>query len=587
MAATGGSRLTHLGDTVAPTRKPNRIRTWSAGLAATLLLTVSSTALHADTSNAELAREIAELKAQIRAMKGSLSQTRAETRKMVRVARTPAPGYALPAPSGPAFPAGAIPVGATPAFVTADKKLQFGAITITPGGFLAAEGVYRSRTTNSDVGTTFGAIPFQNQLLSRADEGRLSARQSRVALLVEAPITPSFLASGYMELDFLAAAPTANSNQTNSYQPRIRNLYAALDESNYGMHVLAGQNWSLLTLNSKGITPRNEVTPAVIDANQVVGSVYARQAQIRLTKDFNKKLWVAVSVEESEQTFNPACGTPAANGGIGLTPAVPGANIPGVNTDLCGATGAGFNAPQVNYSLNRIPDIVGKVAYEARAFDRDIHLEVMGTYNNLYNRVLYNNGVSTNQSTNGFGVGGGIIAPIIPKRLDFQVNGLYGRGINRYGPAGLGEATFNQNGSLKPVLGAIALTGLTFHATPSIDVYGYAGFEQVFRSYFPGTGATIVGFGGPNTVDTGCYTQGAAAATCTGSTQREYELTAGFWDKLYKGSFGEVRVGANYAFVHRDIFNSPVSNAASGFNTRSPGINDHIVMTSFRYYPFQ
>ena len=102
--AIGGSRFTtHSGDTVAPIRKSNRIRTWSAGLAATLLLTVSSTALHADTSNAELAREIAELKAQIRAMKGSITQTRAETRKAVRVARTPAPGYALPAPSGPAF----------------------------------------------------------------------------------------------------------------------------------------------------------------------------------------------------------------------------------------------------------------------------------------------------------------------------------------------------------------------------------------------------------------------------------------------------------------------------------------------------
>ena len=48
-------------------RNPNRIRTFTAGFAATLMLSVSATALHAETSNAELAKEIAELKAQIHA----------------------------------------------------------------------------------------------------------------------------------------------------------------------------------------------------------------------------------------------------------------------------------------------------------------------------------------------------------------------------------------------------------------------------------------------------------------------------------------------------------------------------------------
>ena len=222
----------------------------------------------------------------------------------------------------------------------------------------------------------------------------------------------------------------------------------------------------------------------------------------------------------------------------------------------------------------------------------------MGLYTNFYDRVQYgavnvaaatgvagftNTSSFYNKNSNGWGIGGGIIAPIITKRLDFQVNGLYGRGINRYGPGAITDATFNRDGSERPVRGAVALLGLTFHATPAIDFYGYAGLEQVFRSEF-GTGSS--GTGGLNVNDTGCFTEGTLAATCNGTTRRLYEFTGGFWDKLYKGSFGEVRVGANYAFVHRDIFNSPVATAANGFG-RTPGVNDHIVMTSFRYYPFQ
>ena len=159
--AFGGTFVTtHNGKTVAlrAATSNNRARRhgWRLGVAATLLLSCSSGALHAE-SNAELAKEIAELKAQIHEMRGAMVQTRRTVEKVKVIAeRRPAPGYALPAP-GPAFPAGAIP-----AFVTADKKMQFGALTITPGGFVAAESVFRSRTTQSDINSSYGAIPFGN-----------------------------------------------------------------------------------------------------------------------------------------------------------------------------------------------------------------------------------------------------------------------------------------------------------------------------------------------------------------------------------------------------------------------------------------
>lgn len=574
-------------------------------LTTTLMATASPVALHAETSNAELAREIAELKAQIRAMKGAITQTRAESRKAVRVARTPAPGYVLPPPSGPAFPAGVIPAGATPAFVTADKKMQFGPITLTPGGFIAAEGIYRTRTQTADIASSFANIPFGPQ--AAIPEQRITARQSRVALLAEAAITPSYLVSAYGEFDFQGSATTSNSGETNSYVPRVRHLYAQLDNSDYGMHVLAGQTFSLVTLSSKGITPRNEVTPPSIDGQYVVGFNWRRSPQIRLTKDFDKKLWLSIAAE-TPQTAIAGCTS--------------GQNDFAVNGNLvtCGNLGVGgggnLNTLQ-QYSFNQVPDIIGKAAYEAKIGDRDVHIEGFGLYRQFTDRAT-NGGLLTttyasNRVTDGWGVGGGLIVPVLPKRLDFQVSGMLGRGIGTYSSGQFADTTFNPDGSLKPLRQQTLLAGVIAHVTPSIDVYGFAGVEQVQGNYATNAANTAVvsGYGSPFANNSGCFnvaqaeTGGTAAGTapiiggnnvvasCAGNSKRLWEITGGFWDKLYKGSFGEVRVGVQYEYIQRELFQGSGAStvAANGFAAPalrfSPHQNENVVMTSLRYYPFQ
>jgi hypothetical protein len=553
------------------------------GLTATLLLSCSPLALHAEPSDkdekihkleammATMQNAIKSQQSEIHALRAAVGETRTETRRTRRlVAERPAPTPA-PASSAPALPDGAVPV-----FINANKGLQYGSITITPGGFIAAESVYRSKANGGEIATAFGSIPFRNNPLAHTNEFRPTARQTRLAFLAEGAITPTMLVGGYAEFDFTGAAQTANSIQTNSYTPRIRNLYATLDANDYGMHVLAGQSWSLMTLNSRGITPRNEVLPPTIDSSQMPGSIYARQAQLRLTKDFDRKLWVSVSAEESQTTFAGACTT--ANAAGGLTPAVANANIVGVNNIICGAaeTGGAFSS-LTNESLNHAPDVIGKVAYEARFGERDIHLEASGLYRNLYDRVTYSNGTRANQNTTGYGVGGGLIVPVIPRKVDFQINALYGRGIGRYGPASLSDTTFNANGSLKPIEEVIALTGVTVHATPSIDLYAFGGIERGVRSFERiGAGGTFVGNGAPTGInDTGCNTEGG---TCNGTTKQVYQLTAGLWDKVYKGSFGELRAGLEYAYTQREIFNVP--------GLYEPKTYNHAVYTSLRFYPF-
>ena len=145
--------------------------------------------------------------------------------------------------------------------------------------------MYRQHFQGNDIASSF-SVPFPNNRPAHVQEGRFSARQSRLSMLAEGQVNPNVKLSFYTELDFLGGAQTANSNESNSYNPRVRNVYGTIDwtEGDHGWHLLAGQSWSLVTMSTKGITPRNELTPPQIDAQYIPGFAWTRQPQIRLTE---------------------------------------------------------------------------------------------------------------------------------------------------------------------------------------------------------------------------------------------------------------------------------------------------------------
>ena len=100
--------------------------------------------------------------------------------------------------------------------------------------------------------------------------------------------------AGYIEFDFLGAARTANSNQSNSYTPRLRQFYGTYDDTRDGWHFLAGQSWSLVTMFKSGLIPRQENVPWTIDAQYVPGFDWLRNPEIRIVKDWDKKVWLGV-----------------------------------------------------------------------------------------------------------------------------------------------------------------------------------------------------------------------------------------------------------------------------------------------------
>lgn len=429
-----------------------------------------------------------------------------------------------------------------------NDKFYFKGLTITPGGYLELAGIYRDHFQGNDISSSF-AIPFPNNPASHTSEGRFTARQSRLSLLVEGKPNPSTTLSMYGEFDFQGAAQTANSNESNSYNPRIRNLYGTIDwdQGDHGWHLLAGQNWSLLTMNTKGITPRNELPPPEVDGQYIPGFAWARQPQVRLTGDFlDHKLWVAVSAENPQTTF----GGTAPMGLVFNAPA-----------------SSGFDSANT-LSLNTVPDFIGKVAYEADIAGHSLHVEAFGIHRTF--KATFSNG-SGNESTDSFGYGGGVVFQALPNLLDLQFSGIGGKGIGRYGSAQLPDVTFAADGSIHPIREYMLLAGATLHATKMLDIYAYAGEEHQDPTILSDS---TFGVGLPTANNGGCFIDGG---TCAGNTQRVRQLTGGFWQKIYQGSYGRAQVGIQYSYTQRQLFEG-VGGA--------PQVGQNMGFLSFRYYPF-
>ncbi|MDE2296515.1 MAG: hypothetical protein KGL36_13815, partial [Gammaproteobacteria bacterium] len=273
----------------------------AAASVGSLIATAAPGAAHAATSaesTKQLERELQALRAQVDTLQHQIDrqvQAQQQTKSEVDTAAAQAAAAKADAAAIPARVASELKAAKTPPGV-----IEYKGVKITLGGFLAAEAIYRSHNETADIGSSFGGIPYPNNPVGHQSELRFTARQSRLATLVEGDVNPQTHLAFYGEFDFNAAAQTANSNESNSFNLRIRNLYGTVDWNDIGLHLLAGQNWSLATMNTHGITPRNELTPPQIDAQYVPGFVWARQPQFRVTENFGNGVWVAVSAENPQ-----------------------------------------------------------------------------------------------------------------------------------------------------------------------------------------------------------------------------------------------------------------------------------------------
>ncbi len=449
--------------------------------------------------------------------------------------------------------------------------LHYKGITLSPAGsFLAAETVWRSNATGDGLNTHFTAIPLEYSGEGQLTEFHATGRQSRLALKADGKLDNVDM-TGYYETDFLSAGVTSNNNQSNSYTLRMRQLWARA-AFNSGWNISGGQMWSLATETTHGLDNGTEILPGTIDPQYEAGFVWTRQYGFRVAKDFGNRFWIGASAE------NPQ--------------ALPGGSNPADETiGAAGDTGGLLNN-QANYTFNRAPDLIAKIAAEPGWG----HWELFGISRFFYNRI-YPNATATpassagayNDTVTGGGIGGGFRVPFASKKISLGLKGLYGDGVGRYGSSTIADITFRKDGTISPLHTWSALSTVELFPTNRWYIYLNYGGDYVGRDLQDGG---TDGYGLYTANMSGCDTEALPSSsggeyapggtgTCSGNTKDVQEFTAGYWYNFYKGPKGMFRYGLQYSWFDRNLW----SGSGGPLNPNGGAYGkDNMVFTSMRYY---
>ncbi len=460
--------------------------------------------------------------------------------------------------------------------VTSPDALYYKGITISPAGsFLAGETVWRSAATAGDINTPFTGVPLANSDAGQLSEFYGSGRQSRLALKAIGKLDNVTL-TGYYEMDWLGAGVTSNSNQSNSYVMRQRQLWADAKLSD-GWDFSAGQGWSLATETTQGLTRGTEILPSTIDAQYEAGFVWTRQYSFRMSKDLGNKVFIGLSAENAE-TLNPGGSNLPTNLLIGSA---------GTSGGLYNAGGSASGSALANYSFNLAPDFVVKMAFEPGWG----HWEIFSIDRLFRDRIYPTGAAPYNDMEVGSGIGGGFRAPLASKKVTIGLKGLWGQGVGRYGSSTIGDVTIRPDGQLSPIHGFSALSTLELNPNPRTTIYfNYSG-DYLDRDYVL-NGTTQVGYGTRSVNMSGCLVEPASTAAnptsdptaptnCGGNTKDVQEFTAGYWYNIYAGPKGRLRQGFQYSWIRRDLWSGAGGTANPGNGAHG---DDNMVFTSLRYY---
>jgi hypothetical protein len=510
-----------------------------------------------------LKRDLAARNQQMRALQAHLAERPPAPSTLPAAMPVIPQGYAL-VPAAPRSAPGSVVLAraeAPKAPALPKGSFDIGAVNVQLGGFFEAAGFYRSRNEVTDLASSFtSGIPERNSPLYHIPESGFSARQTRLQGTATANPDEVTKLTANLAVDFLGGAPTANYNESNSWTPRVREAWIEYARSDLGFYVLGGQNWSLATMNSKGVDPTAIDLPLQIDPQYVVGLNWARQAQFRIAKNLgSNQFWAALAVE------NPATIV------SGTAPTISGSAINLSNT------GIGVNATGGTFTNNYIPDVIYKMTA-----DFDIgHFEAYAL-GRAFNDRVSEVGSGKNEVVFGGGVGGGAMIHLIPKMLDLHLSGLYGDGVGRYGTSTLPDATYDSKGTPVALPGYSGYVGLIAHPNKANDLYAYFGVEHVSAradlGLVKGKETTLAGYGSPLINNISCFTENATTpAACNPTTSGDAEITVGNWWKFIQGPYGKMQVGLQYSYVKRYVF--------QGIGP-TPKTDENMLFVSFRWYPF-
>lgn len=198
----------------------------------------------------------------------------------------------VPVPAAAPAPANAVTAGAT----KGSFKLPGSDTSVTFGGYAKLDAVLSNPSagvaSTADLELEGGNIPVGPEAKAgERNQVKLGARQSRLFAGTSTPTAWGPLAT-YVEFDLYGAA--GNESVSNSNGLRVRHAYGTLGG------LLAGQTWTTFSdVNAY---------PETVDFGGPVGTIFARQAQVRWTQPFAGGQW-SLALENPETVATLPNGT--------------------------------------------------------------------------------------------------------------------------------------------------------------------------------------------------------------------------------------------------------------------------------------
>lgn len=489
------------------------------------------------------ADEISELREKIAAQQQQLNEQRQlldaqqkaldEQRKMLDrlAAAAPAPSPAQPTPA-------VTPVALVHNVASVEKPaasplaFRIGGAEFAPGGFMDFATVWRSTNVGTGIVTSFGAIPFSNTAAGRLSETRSSAQNSRLTLTMTSSPFKNTTVTGYVETDFWGSQPSNGYVTSNSNTLRMRQFWVDVRRDKW--EVLGGQGWTLLTPNRVGVStmPADLFIGLGADSNYLVGLVWGRSGQLRLTYHPDKKWAMAVSLESPEQYVTSATTLPQC-----------------ANTQV--GNGSATTTPNVR------PDVVAKVAYDTTVANRALHFELAG----LSRQFETSPAPNVHMTAQGIGGSFNTVAEVA-KNFRLILTTFYSSGGGRY-VVGLGpDLVVGPDGSISPVHSMSGIAGFEYRPTAKSQFYGYYGADYFRRNFIVTSPGNYLGFGYPG--------------SSTSANRQIQEPTFGYIRTYYRSpNFGALQIVTQYSWLTRAPWSVPAGTPTTA--------HAHLVFASLRY----
>jgi len=449
----------------------------------------------------------------------------ASTAPIVPVA--PLPALALPGPiAGPrpqAAPASSKnPCEAAPDQNAVPPYLRLGNVCIVPVGFMDLTPFWRDKNAASSMGSNFGSIPFNNAVNGNLSEFHFSVQNSRLGLRVDGDWKGAHFI-GYNEFDFNGTGGATNYGVSNgAIVPRLRLFW--VDVRKGKLEFLAGQSWSMLVPNRKGISalPGDLFYSQVIDINYIAGLTWTRQPGMRLLFHPNNKVTIAIGAEQADQYIGGSAG------GSGIT--LPAAFSGLISTQLDGAQ----NVTLASYLGQPAvaPDFIAKVAFDPNS---RLHIDLAGIESNF--KTVNPGNLTQHFTKTGGGVQLGINAEIF-KNFRLISTNFWSDGAGRYLFGQAPDLIVRSDGSLGLVHAGSTIEGFEARVK-NTQLYGYYSGIYIGRnSAFDANGTTRIGYGysgAPNSMNRDIQ-----------------EITAGFNQTMWSDPrYGAINVMGQYEYLMR------------------------------------